>query len=156
MSSLYHPAPGFTPGFLFDVLCFLASCTDMSCIPELTQNIADFIIIISLIETHFLRSALCRPWSSDRHAFDSFFRHFEVVPVCPIDGYTNRYAMSISEQAAFCPLFCAVCWVWTTFFFPRAVTWSSLRPWIANPSQCFLNSHTGAVPFSIFLQTLLP
>src|SRR3989344_399312 len=101
MSAFHHPSPGFPPGFLFDVLCFFASRSDMRGISELVKNIANLVIIVSLIETDALRVIPCRPWMFNRNTLDRLFRHFEVVAISSINGKTNRYSVSISKQTAF-------------------------------------------------------
>jgi hypothetical protein len=95
-----------------------------------------FIKVVSFIEAHALPFLLCRLRSFDRNTGDGFFGHLEIIPVRSVDGNADRDTLSFSEQAPFCPLFCAVNGIRPSFFPLQAALLSSLHPSNRSSSRC--------------------
>src|SRR5919197_133320 len=95
-----------------------------------------FIKVVSFIAAHALPFLLCRLRSFDRNAFDGFSRYLEIIAVRSVDGNADRDTLSFSEQAPFCPLFCAVSGIRPSFFPLQGALLSSLPPSNRSSSRC--------------------
>jgi hypothetical protein len=66
---------------LFEGLGLLAPTADMHGESEGSSDRANFVVVVTLVQTHALRLAWRRPWSGNGDALDGFSEQFEVVPI---------------------------------------------------------------------------
>lgn len=136
MRSLHHPPSRLPPRILFHTLCLFSPRSNRGNEVKSPEQHTHFIKVVSFIEAHALPFLLCRLRSFDRNTYDGFFRHLEIIPVRSVDGNADRDTLSFSEQAPFCPLFCAVSGIRPSFFPLQAALLSSLHPSNRSSSRC--------------------
>src|SRR5258708_6555465 len=90
--ALAYPASRFETGFLFDCFGFVAARVDVRGEAELGQHRAHVVIIVSLVQTHALRPALCRPGTSAGNTLDGLADHPHAMPVASLDCQAARPA----------------------------------------------------------------
>ena len=128
MSAFDDPAPSFEAGGLFDRLGFLATTTNVSGEVELSGEVTDLAVIISLVQTESLRRATRRDGTLNRDALERGSRHLEVHAVGAVDDEAERDSARVRQYAAFRSSLGTIRWIGTGFFPLRAAPYSSRRP----------------------------
>lgn len=88
---------------------------------KLSQDIADFLIVVTFIEAHALRLRLRWLRAFDDEAVERGPHPFHVMPVGAIHRQPKGDAVGLRHQAALDPAFGAIGGVGASFFSPQAV-----------------------------------
>ena len=94
------PAAGFEAGASFDQLSLLAPRADMGREPQLTEQVTDFVKVVSLVQTQVLRFVQTRPRSFSGPALDRFAHQLEVIDLGAGDGQCDRNAVGLGQQTS--------------------------------------------------------
>src|SRR5262245_9839261 len=156
MRALYYPPSCPETGLLLDRLGLFPPCPDVGREAEFGQQLAHFIIVIALVQTHPLGCVWGRLRPLHWDTLDRLPSQLEVIPIRARHGQADGHATAGGEAAALGADLPAICLVLAHLFPPQGGLWSSPRPWPATPSQCPSRPHNPADPAPIGLGRRLP
>jgi len=147
MSALAHPSARLFSSASLQLLDLFAPRTDVSSEVEFIRQVSDLVIVVAFVEAEILGSFGRRFGSAHWDAFERVPRHFEVVPVGPIDGKANWNTTRFNQDASLGPELGPVGGIGAGFFPLPREPWSSLRPSTTISSRCLSTRHrpTGLV-----------
>lgn len=97
VGTLHHPAAGFESGASFDQLGLLTARPNMGGEPELPGQVANLVIVISLVQTQILALVETGPRSFDWNTLHRFAHELEVIDIGPGDGQSDRNAVRLGQ-----------------------------------------------------------
>lgn len=150
-----YPTTGFESRFPLDRLCLFPTRANVRRISELLRQIANFIIVISLIQTQSLRRSFCWLWPFYRNACQRRLYQFHVMTIGSIQHQSNRNPSPFTQKTAFNASFGSIRRVCPAFFPRLKALCSSFHPSIARTSQSLSSRHTPSAPRPKAFQKLL-
>src|SRR5215207_5826524 len=108
MGAFHHPTSGSDTRFPFEVSGFFTPRADMRRKAKSGQDIADFLIIITLVQTEPLRMLGGRLGTCSHQMLKRLTHHFHIMPICPIDRQPYRDPMPFGHHTALDPAFAPV------------------------------------------------
>src|SRR5882762_11420475 len=107
MSPLYDPPPCFETSFPLDGLGFFSTLADMGRKAKFAKDIAYFLIVVALVQTHSLRMLLCWLWTLDDDALNRGADQLHIRAIGPLNRQADRHSMPFCQHTAFHPTLAA-------------------------------------------------
>ena len=101
MRALHDPPAGLEAGLLRERLGLCPPRPDVGRAAELSQQLADLVVVIALVQAHPVRRRQGGRRALEREARARRLDHLDVIPLRPLDGEATGDAAAVGEDAPF-------------------------------------------------------
>src|SRR5690242_18851110 len=115
MNALHDPSACFELRFPLESLGFFPTLADMGGKAKFVKDVTDFLIVVALIQAHFLRMLLCWYWTVDDDIFNGAAHQLHIGSVGPFNRESDRHSMTFCQHTAFDSTLAAISRIGTRF-----------------------------------------
>src|SRR5512135_1953551 len=135
MRAFNDPATCLLASVLAQLLGLFATRPDVRGEANFTQEVAHFVVVVTLVQTHPLGVLGSRRRTLDHQALQGDPCQFPVMAIRAVDGHAEGHPKPLCQHAPLDSPFAAIGRVAAGFFPRLAALWSSPRPYSTTPSR---------------------